>query len=387
MNRLYLFPAFLSACLCVYTQAVFAAWNPGTGKGVFYDSAAETLVLHKVTLLPNGGDFSNVVLDFSLQGHWRLRGTNITDTYVTTLLAAKPADEPAAYYDADRGLLFIPSFTFINDNNKIYNGTALELSAAGSWRLLGLSTTPEAQGLLIPAMNAVNITIPADGAGAYQAVMDNYQALASDQLQISYPEIAENGAVVPLSVIFSGTGTVSPGTLWFFISSNPAAAVAKVRFHHAPYPGSAVSLRVKIKSAGDFVAAYVGDDGSVLVNSGAIKVTIGGIADGSGAVNIPATTCDTCAAVLPGSGDIRTRFSLPGADGRVEFRLLISHAMDLDNYLRELDFSSAGTPLVSLYWTPYIAKNPYLALFFPAEGDLSLRITNNGGASADFVLR
>lgn len=103
--------------------------------------------------------------------------------------------------------------------------------------------------------------------GAVTAIFGSADAEASDAIEIGGPDIAENGAVVPISVSSSIPGTDSIALL---AQENPSPLVATFD------GGTAASTRIKMGKSSPLVA-YVRADGKLYTaTSKEIKVTIGG---------------------------------------------------------------------------------------------------------------
>lgn len=92
----------------------------------------------------------------------------------------------------------------------------------------------------------------------------------SDQIDLQAPEIAENGAVVPVSVTSAIAGTEAIAIL---VEKNPnaLAAVATIPAGTEPY----VSTRVKMQQTSN-VIALVRSGGKFFMASKDVKVTLGG---------------------------------------------------------------------------------------------------------------
>lgn len=109
-----------------------------------------------------------------------------------------------------------------------------------------------------------------------KAVADALQALGADkfvvspQVQLIAPDIAENGAVVPVGVSSSAAQTTLMAIL---IEKNPNPLSAM--FHLPPGTAPQVNTRVKMSST-SIVHALVQADGKWLLASKEIKVTLGG---------------------------------------------------------------------------------------------------------------
>lgn len=93
----------------------------------------------------------------------------------------------------------------------------------------------------------------------------------SKDVTITAPDIAENGAVVPL-----GVATNLPGVkrLMLLVEKNPSALVAM--FNVSDNVEAAFSTRAKLGQSSDVYAVAVMADGKVLFAKKEVKVTLGG---------------------------------------------------------------------------------------------------------------
>jgi sulfur-oxidizing protein SoxY len=92
----------------------------------------------------------------------------------------------------------------------------------------------------------------------------------SDKVTLDVPEIAENGAVVPVSV---STSLPNVTSLSIMVPENPFALAASYRFADGTVP--AVSCRLKMART-SAVVAVVESDGKLFGISKPVKVTLGG---------------------------------------------------------------------------------------------------------------
>lgn len=100
--------------------------------------------------------------------------------------------------------------------------------------------------------------------------MGGGQFAVSDQVSVSGPDIAENGAVVPVTVASKAPKTEYMAIL---VEKNPSALSAGFNIPAGTEPS--VSTRVKMGSTSK-VHALVKADGKWLIASKEIKVTLGG---------------------------------------------------------------------------------------------------------------
>lgn len=95
-------------------------------------------------------------------------------------------------------------------------------------------------------------------------------ATESSDIIIKVPDIAENGAVVPVSATSNIPGTTS---MAFFVEKNPTPMTANFEFSNGAEPY--ISTRVKMAMT-SIVRVTVKAGGKNYTNSREVKVTIGG---------------------------------------------------------------------------------------------------------------
>jgi len=145
----------------------------------------------------------------------------------------------------------------------------LILQGAGSVALIGLGLSAT------PAFAAANDKYPEDafkqktGADAIKALYGK-TAEASDKVKLDAPEIAENGAVVPIAVATTLTNVTS---ISFFVSENPNALAASYVIPEGTTP--AVANRLKMAKTCN-VIAIVESGGKLYSATKEVKVTVGG---------------------------------------------------------------------------------------------------------------
>jgi sulfur-oxidizing protein SoxY len=95
--------------------------------------------------------------------------------------------------------------------------------------------------------------------------------VASKDIVFTAPDIAENGAVVPI-----GASTTVPGvrSIAFLIEKNPTPLAGVFEFSDAVE--TQVSLRVKMAQTSNVLAVAITGDGKVLFAQKEVKVTLGG---------------------------------------------------------------------------------------------------------------
>lgn len=107
---------------------------------------------------------------------------------------------------------------------------------------------------------------------AEQAIADVYgqTPVASDRIKMKIPDIAENGAVVPVTV---STDLADVESISIVVVNNPTPFVAS--FDMGPRVLPSVSVRIKMGESSE-VLALVKAGGKLYSTSKDVKVTIGG---------------------------------------------------------------------------------------------------------------
>lgn len=99
----------------------------------------------------------------------------------------------------------------------------------------------------------------------------------SARITVDLPEIAENGATVPINVTVDSPMTAADHVkhIHVFAEGNPSPEV--ISFNLSPSNGKAeVGSRIRLSKTQNVVVAAVMSDGSVHTNQKEVKVTIGG---------------------------------------------------------------------------------------------------------------
>ena len=148
----------------------------------------------------------------------------------------------------------------------------LILKGAGAVALIGLGNLPFS---LAPAFAAANDKYPEDAfkqksdADAIKALYGK-TAEVSDKVKMDAPEIAENGAVVPISVSSTLPDVTSIAIL---VAENPNALAASYQIPAGTLPS--VANRLKMAKTTN-VIAIVEAGGKLYSTSKEVKVTVGG---------------------------------------------------------------------------------------------------------------
>lgn len=105
---------------------------------------------------------------------------------------------------------------------------------------------------------------------AMNELLGSDATVESDQIMLKVPEIAENGAVVPVSV---STRLENVTSISIVVAKNPRPLAAMFEIPEGTLPE--VSSRIKMGETSD-VMAVVRTDGGIYSTSKQVKVTIGG---------------------------------------------------------------------------------------------------------------
>jgi sulfur-oxidizing protein SoxY len=148
----------------------------------------------------------------------------------------------------------------------------LVLKGAGMVALIGLGAVPFS---LAPSLAAANDKYPEEAfkqkneADAVKALYGK-TAEPSDKIKMDAPEIAENGAVVPVSVTTTLPDVTS---ISFLVSENPNALAASYRIPAGTAP--AVANRLKMAKS-TRITCLVEAGGKLYSAAKEVKVTVGG---------------------------------------------------------------------------------------------------------------
>jgi sulfur-oxidizing protein SoxY len=148
----------------------------------------------------------------------------------------------------------------------------LILQGTATVALVGLGNIPFG---FAPALAAANDKYPEDAfkaKGDADAIKALYGRAAepSDKVKLDAPEIAENGAVVPISV---STTLADVTSISFLVSENPNALAASYRIPAGTMPS--VANRLKMAKTSN-VIAIVEAGGKLYSATKEVKVTVGG---------------------------------------------------------------------------------------------------------------
>jgi sulfur-oxidizing protein SoxY len=147
----------------------------------------------------------------------------------------------------------------------------LILQGTGAVALVGLGNIALVSG----ALAAANDKYPDDAFKAKTEadaikVLYGKSAEASDKIKLDAPEIAENGAVVPVSVTTTLPDVTS---ISFLVSENPVVLVASYKIPAGTMPS--VANRIKMAKTSNIIVV-VEAGGKVYSTTKEVKVTVGG---------------------------------------------------------------------------------------------------------------
>lgn len=248
---------------------------------------------------------------------------------------------------------------------------------AQSFRLLAAGG---AGALLAPAVRAANKAAfearsIADAVRAYGGAAP----VESREVTIQGPEIADDGAAVPLSLATSLRGVRH---LLLLVERNPALLVARFEVNEGVEP--AFALRTKMSESSGVLAVAITQDGKSWFARREVKVTLGGCIGPSGST----------VTAVPANEAMRIR-AQAGAAGAV-VRALMTHEMESGQrrdaagkvipawHITDVAALLNGRPALAAEWGPGVARNPFLQFTLKGAkaGDrVALTWRDNRGAS------
>lgn len=117
---------------------------------------------------------------------------------------------------------------------------------------------------------------PEAAAEAISKMTGGASASMSDKVSISLPEIAENGATVPVGVTVDSPMSADNYVQHIHVLAEGNPSPEAISFHLTPTGKADVNTRIRLGKTQNVVAVAVMNDGSVLTNKKEVKVTIGG---------------------------------------------------------------------------------------------------------------
>jgi len=137
---------------------------------------------------------------------------------------------------------------------------------------LGIASITSSMGLLASDIAFADETDPfqATSVEAVLAALGVDSPKASNQIKITAPKIAENGATVPVAITSMIKGTNEIITI---VSKNPKPLAARSRFGKGAIPS--ISSRFKMGETTDVIVVVKADDAYYMAKTN-VKVTLGG---------------------------------------------------------------------------------------------------------------
>lgn len=138
--------------------------------------------------------------------------------------------------------------------------------------VIGASGVACSTGLLTPSIAIASETDPfqATSVAAALEALGIVDAKASDEIKITAPKIAENGASVPVVITSLLKGTTEILTI---VAKNPKPLAARNKFGKRAI--SSISSRIKMGQTTDLIAVAKADDKYFMAQTN-VKVTVGG---------------------------------------------------------------------------------------------------------------
>jgi thiosulfate oxidation carrier protein SoxY/thiosulfate oxidation carrier complex protein SoxZ len=205
------------------------------------------------------------------------------------------------------------------------------------------------------------------------------QSAASRDIQINGPDVAEDGAVVPITVSANLPGVQSIAIL---VEKNRTALTAQFTLPEGT--ASFINTRIKMSEASR-VIALVRTPAGFFMNAREIRVTQGGCG--------PGDPVRTTAASGEGPAATRIRASVSGSE--TELKALMSHDMETGqrkdasgalipaHHITDLSVTHNGRIVLAAQFGTAISRNPFLQFRFKggAKGDkVGLNWIDNRGA-------
>lgn len=258
---------------------------------------------------------------------------------------------------------------FLKRRQFIANGSLLLGLLAGAGPFAASSARAASADRAVFAATSLDDALRALGAG---------QPTASRDIQITGPDVAEDGAVVPITVSANLPGVQSIAIL---VEKNRTALTALFTLPE----GTAAFINTRIKmSEASRVIALVRTPAGFFMNARDIRVTQGGCGPGD---SVRAT-----AASSEGPAATRIRASVSGAE--TEIKALMSHDMETGqrkdasgalipaHHITDLSVTHNERVVLSAQFGTAISRNPFLQFRFKggARGDkVFLNWTDNRG--------
>jgi sulfur-oxidizing protein SoxY len=219
-----------------------------------------------------------------------------------------------------------------------------------------------------PPPVAYSPTTPVDARDVINKLSSGIQRYLSSDLSLKAPDVAENGAVVPLEgLVYSNL----PGSMFIFVDNGGQMVFAGSLEFKVPVSRYFFSTRVRMPNSGDLTVAFVDAAGNIKAANKRIKVTIGGKLESGGGVALPG-----------GDKSIRMRES----GGTV--KMLVASPVTVNAHVESFRVEGDGRLLAVGGFTPWLSKNPYFSFPIPnGVGQLNIGMVGNDRSTANVAVR
>jgi len=193
-------------------------------------------------------------------------------------------------------------------------------------------------------------------AGVFATVNRGFAQYASPAVSITAPDIAENGAVVPVTAEVDG----SARRAWLFVDTNSDPLVCEIDFS----PGAKAFLSTRARmSTGDLLVVFERADGTMEAARKRVQVTLPGRLD---------TQVASAPVMKPGAVKFR------GVQGTA--KTLITSPQTTNGYVQTIVFRVDGQAFATVRGTPWMSKDPYFSTVSMTSGTLSIEVIGNDGS-------
>ncbi|MBN9600391.1 MAG: thiosulfate oxidation carrier protein SoxY [Afipia sp.] len=135
-----------------------------------------------------------------------------------------------------------------------------------------------AQGAAILSLTSVRNAIAAtDDTAKYIAEFTGGKAIKTGRVNLSIPELAENGNMVPVSVVVDSPMTKDAYVKSVLLAADGNPMPSLITFNFSPMSGKAqAAARIRLAQTQNVIAIAAMSDGSFFTDRKTVKVTIGG---------------------------------------------------------------------------------------------------------------
>jgi sulfur-oxidizing protein SoxY len=304
-----------------------------------------------------------------------------------------------ALYDLSSGKLYLP-YLQLTTSDTIVRNVAVPLSLNRSWG------TPRLGG----GANVIGALDYVEAEKVFSQVKEGSANTIYNQLTIKAPDIAENGAVVPLTATFDYFDP-GPGEYFVFVENNEKPLAATLRYHKS-VPTYKISTRLSFSQSSDVWIVYKSDDGYLYPAFKNVSISTPASPDQlfnteykpatynpqNGRLYIPNLV------LVPGPTVYRDvelhmrgdqSWRIVGASGALAesdgfglkhrakngvSKVLLASPMTINDYVMTIDYTIDDEPLATARLSTFVAKNPFFSVEYP-EGvqRIKLSVFGSGG--------